>query len=77
MAAWSSYRMWYQPAHGVASGGSSAFWLADWKPTDHIFRGRTQAEAQKKADRFWRDAQLGAGSMEVRPITDQQARGEK
>lgn len=63
MAEWRDYRMWYRRAYGVANSGSSGFWLGDWRASDHLFRGRTQAEAQKKADRFWRDCQFGMGSM--------------
>lgn len=34
------------------------------------FRARSQAEAQKKADRFWRDAELGSGSMLCIPVDE-------
>lgn len=60
---WSNYRMWYRPANAVANGGWSAAWLGEWKSTDILFRARSQPEAQKKADKFWREAQYGAGSM--------------
>lgn len=52
----------------VAVSGSSQGWLGDWKPTEITFRARTQSEAQKKADRFWREAQFGSGSMMCIPI---------
>jgi len=55
--------MWRRQMLAVANHGSSAEWLGDWRPTDITFRARSQAEAQKKADRFWRDAELGSGSM--------------
>ena len=63
MSTWNTYRMWRQVVNAVSNAGSSAVWLGDWKPTDITFRARTQQEAQKKADKFWREAQLGFGSM--------------
>lgn len=67
---WSDYRMWYRQINAVANAGSSAAWLGEWKPTDHIFRARSQAEAQKKADKFWRDCQFGSGSMSCVPANE-------
>lgn len=63
MATWNTYRMWRRIKSGIAKSGSSAIWLGEWKSTGITFRARSQAEAQKKADRFWRDAELGSGSM--------------
>lgn len=60
---WNIYRMWRRVKHAVANGDNSAEWLGDWNATEITFRARSQPEAQKKADRFWRDAQLGSGSM--------------
>lgn len=61
---WNTYRMWRRVGHAVAVAGSSGEWLSpEWTPTQITFRARTQPEAQKKADRFWRDAELGFGSM--------------
>ena len=58
------YRMWYLPRYRVANSGCSAEFAApEWRPTDHIFRGRSQQEVQKKADKLWREAQFGSGSM--------------
>lgn len=68
---WNTYRMWRQVVNAVANTGSSAAWLSDWKPTDITFRARSQAEAQKKADKFWREAQLGWGSMICIPANQQ------
>lgn len=70
MATWNDYRMWRRVANVVASGGSSAEWLGDWKATEITFRARSQAEAQRKADKFWRDAELGFGSMVCLPISE-------
>lgn len=53
------YRMWYQLAHAVRNGEIAGA----WKPSDMTFKGRTQKEAQNKANRFWRDAELGTGAM--------------
>jgi hypothetical protein len=63
MATWNLYRMWRQQMLAVANSGCSQGWLGEWKATDITFRARSQAEAQKKANRFWRDAELGSGSM--------------
>lgn len=63
MATWNTYRMWRQAGYGLATNGTSGGWLGEWKPTDITFRARSQAEAQKKANKFWRDAELGAESM--------------
>lgn len=63
MSAWNTYRMWRRARNAVANSGSTAEWLSEWKATDITFRARTQEEAQKKADKFWRDSQLGSGSM--------------
>lgn len=71
MATWNTYRMWRQQAYAIANSGSSAAWLSEWKPTDITFRARSQPEAQKKADKFWREAQLGAGSMLCIPADEQ------
>jgi hypothetical protein len=60
---WNIYRMWHRVKYAVANAGCSSEWLGDWKPTDITFRARSQTEAQKKADRFWREAQFGSGSM--------------
>lgn len=60
---WATYRMWYQPVHVISGDGGSAEQAGSWKPTDFTFRGRTQAEAQNKARKLWRDAELGAGAM--------------
>lgn len=60
---WFTYRMWRRVKYAVANGGNSAGWLGDWRATEIAFRARSQSEAQKKADKFWRDAQLGSGSM--------------
>jgi hypothetical protein len=63
-ATWSTYRMWRQVLSVIAVGGNSAESMPDiWSPTSITFRARSQPEAQKKADKFWRDAQLGSGSM--------------
>lgn len=70
MASWTDYRMWYRKMNAVAVAGSSAAWLGEWKPTDHIFRARSQPEAQKKASKFWRNAQLGSGSMLCVPANE-------
>lgn len=66
---WSDYRMWRRPVNAVATGGCSAAWLGDWKPTEIIFRARSQPEAQKKANKFWRDAQFGGGRCCAFPPT--------
>lgn len=63
MAEFKVYRMWYQLAHVVTNGGSTGEVASQWKPSEHTFKGRTQEEAQNKANRLWRDAELGAGSM--------------
>jgi hypothetical protein len=55
--------MWRRVKTAVAYHGSSAETFGDWKATQITFRARSQPEAQKKADKFWRDAQLGSGSM--------------
>lgn len=55
--------MWRQQMIAVANASCSQGWLGEWKPTDITFRARSQAEAQKKADKFWRDAQFGSGAM--------------
>ena len=60
---WLVYRMWRRAKTAVVNCGNSAEILGDWTPTELTFKGRSQSEAQKKADRFWRDAQLGSGSM--------------
>ena len=69
--AWNTYRMWCRVRNAVAVAGNSAEWLGEWKATDITFRARSQAEAQKKADKFWRDAQLGFGSMVCIPADEQ------
>jgi hypothetical protein len=71
MAEWRDYRMWRQVVNGVSNAGCAGFWLGEWKPTDITFRGRSQAEAQKKADKFWREGRLGHGSMTVIPADEQ------
>ena len=71
MAKWSDYRMWHQVRNVVAVAGCTAESLGAWKPTDITFRARNQAEAQKKADKFWREAQFGAGSMVCIPADQQ------
>lgn len=62
MAEWRDYRMWYRRMYGVANGGLSASYASEWKPSDNIFRARSQQEAQKKADKFWHECQFGEGS---------------
>lgn len=63
MAKFEIYRMWYQLARVETNSGNSGEVASQWKPSEHTFKGRTQQEAQNKANRFWRDAELGAGSM--------------
>jgi hypothetical protein len=63
MTQWDKYRMWRRVMNAVAVGGSSGEWLGEWRPTEITFPARSQAEAQKKAEKFWRDAKLGMGSM--------------
>ena len=70
MANWGDYRMWRRAGNAVANCGASGAWLGEWKPTDITFRARSQAEAQKKADKFWREAQLGSGSMLCIPANE-------
>jgi hypothetical protein len=67
MAEWKTYRMWYQLARVVSGDGGSAEQAGNWKPSDFTFRGRTPVEAQGKAQRFWRDAELGAGAVTCMP----------
>lgn len=71
MAQWNDYRMWRQVVNAVANSGNSAAWLGEWKPTDITFRARSQEEAQRKADKFWREAQFSAGSMVCIPANEQ------
>lgn len=70
MTTWNMYRMWRQVRNAVANSGCTAEWLGDWKPTDVTFRARTQEEAQKKADKFWRESQFGSGSMVCIPADE-------
>ena len=66
---WNDYRMWRRIAYAVAVGGNSGEWLSsDWTPTEIFFRARSQAEAQRKAEKFWREAELGFGSMVCIPV---------
>lgn len=67
---WSTYRMWRQAANGGANAGSSAMWLGEWTPTEITFRARSQQEAQEKANKFWREAQLGFGGMVCVPADE-------
>lgn len=60
---WKLYRMWRRVKHAVANGGTSAEWFAEWSATEITFSARSQPEAQRKADKFWREAELGSGSM--------------
>lgn len=60
---WTIYRMWRRMKHVVANSGNSVEWMGEWSATQVTFRARSQSEAQKKADKFWRDAELGSGSM--------------
>jgi hypothetical protein len=73
MVEWKDYRMWRRAPCGVVNGGSSAMWLGEWKPTNIFFRARSQAEAQKKADKMWRECQWGPGSMLCIPANEQPA----
>lgn len=50
MVAWNTYRMWRLVA-------------GQWKATQITFRARSQPEAQRKANKFWVDADLGVGTM--------------
>lgn len=70
MVQWNTYRMWRRAGHAVANNGCSGEWLGGWKPTDITFRARSQAEAQKKANRFWREARLGFGNMVCIPADE-------
>lgn len=63
MKTWNTYRMWRRVKNVVVNSGNSGEYFGDWKATEITFRARSQPEAQKKADRFWCDAQLGSGSM--------------
>lgn len=68
-AKWATYRMYYQLPTRVAASGSKGMDLGGvprkWKSSDITFRARSQEEAQRKADKFWRDAQFGVGSLTV------------
>lgn len=74
MVTWNTYRMWRRVVNAVAVAGSSQEWLGEWKPTEITFRARSQAEAQKKAGKFWRDAQLGFGSILCIPADESMPR---
>lgn len=58
-----TYRMWRRVKRVITEGGNSAETLGDWAPTQITFAARSQSEAQRKAEKFWRDAELGSGSM--------------
>lgn len=67
MSIYRTFRMWRQPVWVVGNGNCTIETWQEWKPTRLTFKGRTQAEAQRKADQFWREAQFGIGSMVVLP----------
>jgi hypothetical protein len=63
MADWNTYRMWRRVKTLISNHGNSAEIFGEWSATQITFRARSQPEAQRKADKFWRDAKLGMGSM--------------
>ena len=51
----------------VFTGPGSGFFGQDLKPTAHIFKGRSQNEAQRKMDKFLREARI-CGSFCLKEI---------
>ena len=62
--------MWRRIANVINVAGNTAETLGEWAPTQITFRARSQPEAQRKAERFWREAGLGAGSILCIPATE-------
>jgi len=59
MADFKTYRLYRK----IPSGTSQ-----DWKPTQITFKGRSEKEAMKKADKFWIMGGFGAGSICVKEV---------
>jgi hypothetical protein len=65
--AWKKYRMYRGTM--IRTGPGSGFFGKDMKSTAHIFKGRTEAEAQAKMDKFLIGAQL-SGSFHLELVED-------
>lgn len=60
-----TYRLYRQRMLAVKTTGNIDGRYLDkhWLPTDILFKGRTQKEAMKKAQKFWRDGEFGMGRI--------------
>lgn len=64
-----NYRLLYAPILACPVDGNidSRVFSKTFYRTGITFRARTDAEAQKKADKFWKRGQFGMGKILVRP----------
>lgn len=69
--AWKKYRMYR--GRMTFTGPGSGFFGPDYKPTAHIFKGRSQDEAQRKMDKFLTGAQI-SGSFFLQEILELNAK---
>lgn len=62
-----NYRLYREKVLAVKTvGNTDGRFLDDkWSPTQIIFKGRSEKEAMKKADRFWREGEFGMGRIKV------------
>jgi len=69
--AWKTYRL-YRPSHSVASdGGRESHPCGSMIPTMKTFKARTQKEAEDKAFKFCKEAELRFGIVDVRDESPQ------
>lgn len=66
------YRLWRRPALGpefviAEDGNNSVERLGEWGATNLTFKGHSQPEAQRKAEKFWQDSGLGPGLIACLP----------
>ncbi len=65
---WHTYKLWRYPiyAHKTSGNIDGRYRATEPMPTTITFRARTEAEAMKKADKFWRFGNFGMGSIFVK-----------
>ena len=74
MSKWNTYQLYYTT--GFCPTGMQAKQGCEWKFLDDNFRpakniffkARNEKEAMKKANKFWRDGQMGGGRIIVKQI---------
>ncbi len=62
-----TYRLYRKIVLAVKTVGNvdGRYLANEWSPTQITFKGRTEKEAMKKAEKFWREGQFGMGAIIV------------